>query len=151
MPGSTGGASRTGAGRSPRGGVLRAPTIAAASLLTVLAAVVGIGLGALGGSSEPSAISPSAPNSDAAPRLDVPDVRGMSAPQARAVLERSGLRFEQATAAEGTPGRVLGTRPSVGRSVAPGTAVTLIVGVEAERLVSGLVSALSSDDPSAPP
>jgi PASTA domain len=151
MPGPLGEASRTGAGRSSRGAALRAPTVAAASLLTVLAVVLGIGLGTLGGPPEPSVISPSAPVSDAAPRLDVPDVRGMSAPQARSVLERAGLRFQGATAAEGTPGRVLGTRPGVGRSVAPGTAITLIVGVEAERLVSGLVSALSSEDPGESP
>jgi beta-lactam-binding protein with PASTA domain len=131
--------------------VVRAPTIAAAGLLTVLAALVGIGLGALGRTSVPNAESSPTPISETVPRLDVPDVRGMSAPLARAVLEGSGLRFERATAAEGTPGRVLGTRPSVGRPVAPGTAVTLIVGVEAERLVSGLVSALSSEDPGAPP
>jgi beta-lactam-binding protein with PASTA domain len=131
--------------------VLRAPTLAAASLLTVLAAAVGIGLGALGGTPDPNAVSSPAPTIEVAPRTEVPDVRGMSAPQARALLERLGLRFARATAAEGTPGRVLGTLPSVGRSVASGTAVTLIVGVEAERLVAGLVSSLSSEDASASP
>jgi hypothetical protein len=131
--------------------VLQAPTIATAGLLAALAVAVGIGLGALGGTSDPNAVSPPAPTRDVAPRTDVPDVRGMSAPKARAVLERSGLEFERVTAAEGAPGRVLGTVPSVGRPVAPGTSVTLIVGVEAERLVAGLVSELSSEDPGASP
>lgn len=67
------------------------------------------------------------------------------------MLERSGLRFEWAIAAEGTPGRVLVTLPSIGRSVSSGTPVTLIVGVRAERLVAGLVSSVWPEDSSASP
>ncbi len=126
----------------------------AASLLVALAVAavaVGVAMGSRVGTPDPTETDPPAPNIDAAPGLDVPDVRGMSAPQARAVLERSGLRFEWAIAAEGTPGRVLGTLPSIGRSVSSGTAVTLIVGVGAERLVAGLVSSVWPEDSSASP
>ena len=113
--------------------------------------VVAIGIRPLVGPPDPTKTYLPAPNIDAAPGMDVPDVRGMSASQARAVLESSGLRFERGIAAEGTPGRVLGTLPSIGRSVSSGTPVTLIVGVEADRLVTGLVSSLSFEDSSGSP
>jgi hypothetical protein len=132
------------AGRSPRGSEPRAPTLAVASLFVVLTVAVGIGIRLVGGTSDPTKTYSPTPTIDAASGMDVPDVRGMSAPEARALLQRAGLRFERAVAAEGTPGRVLWTLPSIGRSVSSGTPVTLIVGVEAERLVAGLVSSLSS-------
>lgn len=114
-------------------------------------AVVGTGIQLLMSTPDPSKTYPPAPDIDAAPGMGVPDVRGMSASQARAVLERSGLRFQRAIANEGPPGRVLGTLPSIGRSVSSGTPVTLIVGVEADRLVTGLVSSLSFEDSSGSP
>jgi hypothetical protein len=125
--------------------------LVAGSSFFVLTIAVGIGIQPLVDTPDPTKTYSPAPIVDATPGMDVPDVRGMSAPQAVAVLERSGLRFERAIAAEGTPGRVLGTLPSVGRSVSSGTPVTLIVGVETERLVAGLVSSLSTEDPSASP
>jgi beta-lactam-binding protein with PASTA domain len=70
-----------------------------------------------------------------ATRIDIPDVTGMPASDARARLERAGLKFAGAEAAVGTPGQVLRTRPAIGRRVPSDTPVTLVVGVNAERYV----------------
>ena len=72
---------------------------------------------------------------NAATRIDIPDVRGMPASDARAQLERDGLKFAGAEAAVGTPGQVLWTRPSIGRPVSSDTPVTIVVGVDAGRFV----------------
>lgn len=125
--------------------------MAAASLLIAIAVAVGIAIGSLEETPDPADTYSAAPIIDTAPRVDVPDVRGMSAREAQSLLERAGLRFERAIAAEGPPGRVLGTLPSIDRSVSSGTPVTLIVGVEAERLIAGLLSSLWSEDSSASP
>jgi hypothetical protein len=122
------------------------PTLAAASLFVVLTVVVGMSIRPSVGTPDLTKTYPPAPIIEAAPAMDVPDVRGMSALQAQAVLENSGLRFERGIPAEGTPGQVLGTLPSIGRSIESGTPVTLIVGVEADRLVAGMVSSLSPED-----
>ena len=74
---------------------------------------------------------------NAATRIDIPDVRGMPASDARAQLERAGLKFARAEAAVGTPGQVLWTRPAIGRRVPPDTPVTIVVGVDAGRFVLG--------------
>lgn len=75
----------------------------------------------------------------AATRIDIPDVRGMPASDARAQLERAGLKFARAEAAVGTPGQVLWTRPAIGRRVPSDTPVTIVVGVDAWRYgTSGL-------------
>ena len=66
--------------------------------------------------------------------IEVPNVRGMPASDARAELERAGLTFAEPRATLGTPGLVLRTEPNIGRSVPPGTPVTIVIGVEAERL-----------------
>jgi hypothetical protein len=72
---------------------------------------------------------------NAATRIDIPDVRGMPASDARAQLERAGLKFTRAEAAVGTPGQVLWTRPAIGRRVPSDTPVTIVVGVDAGRFV----------------
>ena len=72
---------------------------------------------------------------NAAIRIDIPDVRGMPASDARAQLERAGLKFARAEAAVGTPGQVLWTRPAIGRRVPSDTPVTIVVGVDAGRFV----------------
>jgi hypothetical protein len=74
-------------------------------------------------------------SSRAATRIDIPDVRGMPASDARAQLERAGLKFVGAEAAVGTPGQVLWTRPAIGRQVPSDTPVTIVVGVDAGRFV----------------
>jgi len=80
--------------------------------------------------------APSVEPSVAVGGVDVPDVRGMPASDARAELEHAGLEFAEPRAALGTPGLVLWTEPGVGRSVPTGTPVTIVIGVEAERLGS---------------
>ena len=72
---------------------------------------------------------------NAATRIDIPDVRGMPASDARAQLERAGLKFAGAEAAVGTPGQVLWTRPAIGSRVPSDTPVTIVVGVDAGRFV----------------
>ena len=74
---------------------------------------------------------------NAATRIDIPDVRGMPASDARAQLERAGLKFARAEAAVGTPGQVLWTRPAIGSRVPSDTPVTIVVGVDAGRFVLG--------------
>jgi hypothetical protein len=71
----------------------------------------------------------------AATRIDIPDVRGMPASNARAQLERAGLKFAGAEAAVGTPGQVLWTRPAIGGRVPSDTPVWIVVGVDAGRFV----------------
>ena len=66
--------------------------------------------------------------------IEVPNVRGMPASDARTELERAGLTFAEPRATLGTPGLVLRTEPNIGRQVPPGTPVTIVIGVEAERL-----------------
>lgn len=73
--------------------------------------------------------------SRAATHIDIPDVRGMPASDARAQLERAGLKFGGAEPAIGRPGQVLRTRPAIGRRVASETPVTIVVGVDAGRFV----------------
>jgi PASTA domain len=74
-------------------------------------------------------------SSRAATHIDIPDVRGMPASDARGQLERAGLKFAGAEATIGTPGQVLWTRPAIGRRVASDTPVTIVVGVDARRFV----------------
>jgi hypothetical protein len=71
----------------------------------------------------------------AASGITVPDVRGMPASDARAQLERVGLKFARAKATVGTPGQVLWTEPAIGHMVPSDTPVTIFVGVGAERFV----------------
>jgi hypothetical protein len=73
----------------------------------------------------------------AAAGIDIPDVRGMSASEARRWLEDAGLTFGGAEATLGTPGQVIRTQPEVGRIVPASTAVTVVIGVEAERIAGG--------------
>jgi serine/threonine-protein kinase len=66
--------------------------------------------------------------------LVVPDVLGLSALDARRLLERSGLEVAASEPAPGPPGEVVGTSPRVAELVAPGTRVTLFVGTTSDRL-----------------
>ena len=74
-------------------------------------------------------------SSRVATHIDIPDVRGMPASDARSQLEHAGLKFVGAEAAVGTPGQVLWTRPAIGRRVPADTPVTIVVGVDAGRFV----------------
>jgi PASTA domain len=66
-------------------------------------------------------------------QLTVPPVSGLTAAQARQVLVRAGLVLDDLVAARAEPGRVVSSVPAQGHPVAPGTAVTLLVGVEQQR------------------
>jgi len=63
--------------------------------------------------------------------LQVPDVRGRTESDARAVLEAAGLEVEPEVrtvlGAAWAPGRVLATRPRPGAEIAPGSSVALTV------------------------
>jgi hypothetical protein len=50
-------------------------------------------------------------------------------------LERAGLKFAGAQATVGKPGQVLWTLPAIGHWVPADTRVTIVVGVEAARIV----------------
>jgi PASTA domain-containing protein len=128
-----------GSEEAPDGLLPRPSTLTFASIFVVLTLAAAVTIWPLlRASDSPKALS--IPRLDAPLGVDVPDVRGMSVFEARVVLERAGLRFERATAAVGTPGQVLGTLPSIGRSVASGTPVTLIVGVQIERIAASNTS-----------
>jgi PASTA domain-containing protein len=129
------------AGRNPRRSTSTAPTRAMAILSVMLGVAAGIAIASLVG--PPATTDARIPAIEPSSRVDVPDVRGMSAREARVLLERAGLRFERAIPAKGTPGRVLGTRPSIGSPLSAGTSVTVIVGVDVERLVADVVSSVS--------
>jgi len=81
--------------------------------------------------------SPSAgaiPSFSSVGSVRVPDVGGLTAMEAAALLVDSGLVVEDSEPAVGPPGEVVGTDPAIRRLVAPGTAVTLLVGALPERL-----------------
>lgn len=137
------------AGRRADRPTLRTPIVMAVSLGVGLIVIASVSVrGSVRGPSAtpaPREHTPSAVDSDAVSGIDVPNVRGMSAAEARVVLESVGLTFRRAKAALGTPGRVIGTLPSIGRTVSSGTPITLMVGVEAERI--GPTNALASSSP----
>jgi hypothetical protein len=109
--------------------------------IVAVAVAVGIGALAVGNGDGPAPIRRAQTDTPglaaAAPvGIDVPDVRGMPASDAREALDGAGLTFASVEPAVGTPGVVLRTRPSVGRGVPPDTPITLVVGVEPHRLES---------------
>lgn len=64
----------------------------------------------------------------------VPELSGLIASHARDVLLTANLRLAGIVPVGGEPGLVAGTRPAAGAVVSPGRAVTLMIGVEPERL-----------------
>jgi hypothetical protein len=130
--GETGGVRR--AERIGRSVGRRSSTIVGAILCVVVILAMAVVL--LGDHLAPAAPPMAAPSepSVALGRVDVPDVRGMPASDARAEIEQAGLEFAEPRAVLGTPGLVLWTEPIMGRRVPPGTPVTIVIGVEAERL-----------------
>jgi hypothetical protein len=64
----------------------------------------------------------------------VPEVAGLTAWEARDVLVTVDLRLARIVPVRGEPGVVEGTRPATGEVVGPSEAVTLLVGVEPDRL-----------------
>ena len=66
--------------------------------------------------------------------VTVPDVRGLSAAEARDRLMDAGLILDRIVPVAATPGIVVGSEPIPGEAVTPGTPVRLHVGVEPDRL-----------------
>jgi PASTA domain len=121
--------------RSRRSMTSRSSIIVGAGLCFVVMVTMAVLIRArIGPPAPPSAAS--VKTSVASGNIAVPDVRGLSASDARAELERVGLKFAEPRAALGIPGQVLWTDPNIGRSVPPGTSVTVVIGVEDERLGS---------------
>jgi hypothetical protein len=116
------------------------PALAAA---VALAATIAIGFVAVrSGSVSPRANDPhvgspseatTAPPSATA-AIRVPDVEGLTAMEAEELLMRTGLVIADAEPAAGPLGEVVGTEPATSQLVAPGTAVTLLVGAPQDRL-----------------
>ena len=63
----------------------------------------------------------------------VPRTHGLTVAEARTRLVRAGFELRAAVPAVGLPGRVLRSTPSAGRLAAPGSTVTLVVGVTRDR------------------
>jgi hypothetical protein len=78
---------------------------------------------------EPATTVSQAPTS----QLTVPSLSGLTAAEARQELVRAGLVLDDLVAARAEPGRVVGSVPAQGHAVSPGTAVTLLVGVDQQR------------------
>lgn len=120
-----------------RGGPQRPPIMLVASLCVVLlswSVTMAVVIRGHTAPPAPQAAASVGPSRAAARGIDIPDVRGMPASDARTQLERAGLKFAGARAAVGMPGQVLWTQPTVGRPVPVDTPVTIVVGVEAERI-----------------
>jgi hypothetical protein len=68
------------------------------------------------------------------PGIVVPELAGLTASQAREVLVTVNLRLGGIVPVQGEPGVVGGTRPATGAVVGRGEAVTLLIGVQPDRL-----------------
>jgi hypothetical protein len=124
-------ATRSPSGRGQRSGTRHA--VVATALVGALAIAVTFAiLQGAGGPDRTRVVPRDADVVDMVPR--VPDVRGMSALDARALLERVGLRIERSSPIAGTPGEVVATVPAIGGHVPRGTSITLLVGAEADRI-----------------
>ena len=121
----------------------RASAILGASLCVVLMVTIAVLIRVRTAPPAPPNAASVKPSLPAVRGIDVPNVRGMPASDARAELEGAGLKFAGARAALGAPGQVLWTQPNIGRSVPPDTPVTIVIGVEAERLGSASPVALA--------
>jgi penicillin-binding protein 1A len=58
----------------------------------------------------------------------VPDVVGLTLPEARAKLRSLGLRLQAGAFVQGSPGRVIAQRPRSGGAAKPGMIVSLVIG-----------------------
>jgi hypothetical protein len=117
--------------RSPRiwllGGAGAVALIVAGILVTTIPETT------IPGETPPPPLTTPADQQPAAP-VTVPDLRGLSAAEARDRLMDTGLVLDRIVPVAGTPGIVVGSQPSPGEAVTPGTPVRLYVGVEPDRL-----------------
>lgn len=108
------------------------------AVAVVMAAIVGAGvvtpvvvLSEVGEPpTEPRVVS----RSSEEPAVAVPVVHGSTASQARDALADAGLMLADVEPTAGVPGVVVDSRPAAGELVAPGSEITLVVGVEPVRL-----------------
>jgi hypothetical protein len=87
-----------------------------------------------GETTAPSAAPSTIPQADG---VTVPDVGGLSAMEARTLLNRMGLVVVDAEPTTGTPGKVVSTDPAANEIVDPATLVVLYVGASADRIEGG--------------
>ena len=88
---------------------------------------------AITGEREPQ---PQAPTKDrpSIGEVVVPELRGLSAFEARRRLALRNLTLDEILPARGQPGLVIGSEPGVGQLVAAESPVTLFIGVQPDRL-----------------
>ena len=109
--------------------------VIAAMIAGAIAGVVpGILSGTLFQGDLPSEQSPATEVNGEESGIVVPELAGLTASQARQVLITVNLRMGGSVPVRGEPGVVAGTRPGTGEVVRPGGAVTLLIGVEPDRL-----------------
>jgi hypothetical protein len=109
--------------------------VIAAMIAGAIAGVVpGILSGTLFQGDLPSEQSPATEVNGEESGIVVPELAGLTASQAREVLLTVNLRMGGINPVQGEPGVVAGTRPATGEVVRPGEAVTLLIGVESDRL-----------------
>ncbi|HZB04616.1 MAG TPA: PASTA domain-containing protein [Actinomycetota bacterium] len=109
--------------------------VIAAMIAGAIAGVVpGILTGTLFQGDLPSEQSPATEVNGEESGIVVPELAGLTASQAREVLITVNLRMGGSVPVRGEPGVVAGTRPGTGEVVRPGGAVTLLIGVEPDRL-----------------
>jgi hypothetical protein len=114
-------------------------TVLAVAIAAVIAGVIagvvpGILTGTLFQEDLPSEQQPSPDVTGQGAGIVVPEMAGLTASQAREVLVTVNLRVGGIVPVQGEPGVVAGTRPATGEVVRPGEAVTLLIGVEPDRL-----------------
>jgi hypothetical protein len=114
-------------------------TVLAVAIAAVIAGVIagvvpGVLTGTLFQGDLPSEQSPATEVSGEESGIVVPELAGLTASQAREVLVTVNLRVGGINPVQGEPGVVAGTRPVTGEVVRPGEAVTLLIGVESDRL-----------------
>jgi serine/threonine protein kinase len=127
---------------SPAGASFPARRFAAVAAAVAVVAAVAIGLVAdrspsVGPRADDRPRFPSEATSappPAAHEVRVPDVDGLTAMEAQELLMSRGLVVADAEPAPGRPGEVVGTEPATSQLVAPGTAITLLVGASPDRL-----------------
>jgi PASTA domain-containing protein len=114
-------------------------TVLAVAIAAVIAGVIaGVVPGILNGTlfqgDLPSEQSPAPDVTGQGSGIVVPELAGLTASQARQVLATVNLRVGGINPVQGEPGVVAGTRPATGEVLGPGEAVTLLIGVEPDRL-----------------
>ncbi len=115
---------------------------AGAAAVVALVAASAIGISTIATDDQPAQEQPLDPTGQTAGTdtgvvadgMPVPDVASLSVTDARDTLLDAGFTLAAAEPTAGPPGTVVGTRPAVGTVVEEGAPITLLVGVEPDRL-----------------